>query len=103
MLSIKASDLQWIAAKEGVQRAVLRDHRQGGRTYLVRMAKGSAAGMHRHHAPEEVYVLEGRIEMGGQSLGKGDFAFTDAGETHDVLATESTLLLVSTGKPLEFL
>jgi quercetin dioxygenase-like cupin family protein len=102
MWSKKTDDLHWVEAREGVARATLRDQPDGGRTYLVRFAAGCASGAHRHLAAEEVLVLEGRVRIGEHSLSRGDFLFTEAGETHDVLATEAALILVSTAKPIEF-
>lgn len=102
MWSRKANELNWAPAKEGVARAVYRDHPEGGRTYLVRLAAGTASGAHRHGAEEEVLVLEGRVDIGGHVLARGDFIYTEAGEVHDVQALEDALILVSTSKPIEF-
>ncbi|SNS14247.1 ChrR Cupin-like domain-containing protein [Noviherbaspirillum humi] len=103
MWSKKASELDWVPAREGVSRAVYRDHPAGGRTYLVRLAAGTTSGAHRHGAEEEVLVLEGRVDIGGHVLVKGDFIYTEGGEVHDVQALEDALILVSTSKPIEFI
>jgi hypothetical protein len=55
MFAIKSAEQSWISGKRpGVERAVLWEVPGGGRTSLIRMAKGAAIGMHVHLGKEEV-------------------------------------------------
>jgi anti-sigma factor ChrR (cupin superfamily) len=51
-------------------------------TALVRMAAGARYPSHRHTDTEELYLLEGDLAVGGQSLRAGDYCAATAGTVH---------------------
>lgn len=101
MLVRHAADLEWTpAGYDGADRAILRLSRANGRTALLRLKAGARGPRHRHGAGEDVYVISGKILLGGATLGPGDYSYTDAGEEHDLLALEDSVIYVSSDKPI---
>jgi len=101
MLVKHAADLEWTpAGYDGADRAVLRLSRANGRTALVRLKAGSHGPRHRHGAGEDVYVISGKILLGGATLTAGDYSYTEAGEEHDLMALEDSVIYVSSEKPI---
>jgi quercetin dioxygenase-like cupin family protein len=99
MLKISPEEQNWVHAKQpGVMRAVMRDVEGGGRTSLIRVAKGATIEMHGHIGIEEVYVVSGSLRVGEFKLGAGDYHFTGPGETHDLEAFEDSVFFAVTEK-----
>ncbi|MCX4186949.1 cupin domain-containing protein [Methylophaga sp. OBS4] len=97
MLVNRAIDRDWnVTDYEGIERSLFRRNDQGGRTSVVRMKKGAHFPQHFHQGDEEVFVLNGRVLMGGVELIKGDYLFTGAGEQHDIVALTDAELFIST-------
>jgi quercetin dioxygenase-like cupin family protein len=96
-----ASNLEWLpAGYDGAERAVLRLSPAKGRTSVVRLKAGSHGPRHRHEAGEDVLVISGKILIGGATLTAGDYIYTEAGEEHDLLALEDSVIYVSSEKPV---
>ncbi len=72
--------------------------RTGGRSSLVRLAKGSRFPRHAHRGTEEVVVLTGKVSIGGIPLEDRDYLFTHPGEEHDVVAITDAVLFASSQK-----
>ncbi|MDH5537909.1 MAG: cupin domain-containing protein, partial [Rhizobacter sp.] len=70
----------------------------GGRSSVVRLAKGARFPKHAHHGTEEVVVLAGSVAIGGVELHQGDYLFTEPGEEHDVVALSDAEIFVSSQK-----
>jgi len=101
MLVKHFAELEWTpAGYDGADRAILRLSRAKGRTALVRLKAGARGPRHRHAAGEDVYVISGKILLGGATLVEGDYSYTDTGEEHDLLALEYSLIFVSSDKPI---
>ncbi len=83
----------------GIERNLLKQNDGGGRTSLVKLAKGSRFPTHEHHGTEEVLVIKGCVIISGVTLRENDFLFTEPGETHDVAALEDSIIYVSSQKP----
>ena len=99
MFAIKPAEHNWTAGKQpGVERAVLWEVPGGGRTSLIRMTQGAVIEMHGHLGKEELYVISGRLRIGDDTLGAGDYHHTGLGERHDVEAFEACMFLASTEK-----
>jgi quercetin dioxygenase-like cupin family protein len=97
----RATGRDWVpAGYDGAERAVLRMNPENGRTALVRLQAGSHGPRHRHQACEHVLVLSGKIVLGGETLTAGDYSFTDAGEEHDLLAVEDSVIFVTSERPV---
>jgi hypothetical protein len=58
------------------------DRSTGRSTALVRFKAGSVLPAHRHAAVEELFVLEGNVEVNGIPMGPGDYCRADASSTH---------------------
>lgn len=92
----RASDRPWAATPfDGIERCLFRNHDNGGRSSLVRLTAGTRFPRHRHHASEEVLVLQGQVSIGGLALSQGDYLYTAPGEEHDVRAITNALIFVS--------
>jgi len=95
-----ASDRSWAATPyEGIERALFRNHANGGRSSLVRLQAGAAFPRHRHGGTEEVLVLSGEVEIGGARLRAGDYLYTTPGEEHGVQALSDAVIFVSSQGP----
>ena len=96
MLVNKAARREWKATDDaGIERGLFRHNDTGGRSSVVRLARGSRFPRHAHHGTEEVVVLAGRVQIGGAELEAGDYPFTDPGEEHDVVALSDATIFVS--------
>ena len=99
MLVNKASKREWKATDyAGIERSLFRNNESGGRSSVVRLARGARFPRHAHHGTEEVVVLSGSVAIGGIELGPGDYLFTSPGEEHDVVAVSDTVIFVSSQK-----
>ncbi len=99
MLVNKATSREWTASDyHGIERSLFRNNDTGGRTSVVRLAKGSRFPRHAHQGTEEVLVLAGIVVIGGVELGLGDYLFTNPGEERDVVAVTDATIFVSSQK-----
>lgn len=99
MLIKKAIEREWVAtAYKGIERALLRNNQQGGRSSFVQLVAGARFPRHKHDGCEEVLVISGSVKIGGQELAQHDYLFTGAGEEHDVLALTDAVIFVSSEK-----
>jgi quercetin dioxygenase-like cupin family protein len=96
MLMNKAANREWIATDyPGIERSLFRRNETGGRSSVVRLARGSRFPRHAHQGTEEVVVLSGTVTIGGVELSLGDYLFTSPGEEHDVVAILDSTIFVS--------
>lgn len=73
-------------------------HRDGDRarfTVLVQMDPGSAFPSHRHTEVEELYMLQGDIQVAGQRFGAGDYCRAEAGSLHGIHTTQRGCLFLA--------
>ena len=99
MLVNKAANRDWKATDyPGIERSLFRNNDSGGRSSVVRLAKGSRFPRHAHHGTEEVVVLAGAVAIGGVELAAGDYLFTNPCEEHDVVAVSDAVIFVSSQK-----
>ena len=99
MLVNKAADREWKATDyPGIERSLFRNNQTGGRSSIVRLARGARFPRHAHHGTEEVVVLSGTVGIGGVELSPGDYLFTSPGEEHDVVAVSDATIFVSSQK-----
>jgi quercetin dioxygenase-like cupin family protein len=99
MLRKLTPDQKWTATDyAGIERNLLRQNDTGGRTSLVRLAKGSRFPTHEHHGSEEVLVIKGCVMISGVKLQENDYLFTEPGERHDVTAIEDSIIYVASQK-----
>jgi anti-sigma factor ChrR (cupin superfamily) len=93
---VHSSAGDWQAtAIDGIEaRQLFVDPQQDRATFLVRMAPGAAYPAHVHAGPEECFVLEGDLEVGGLRMQAGDYQRAEPGSTHCVQSTEKGCLLL---------
>jgi anti-sigma factor ChrR (cupin superfamily) len=73
-------------------------------TLLLRMSAGSLYPTHRHRGVEEVYVLEGELQVEGMELVAGDFCVSQPESVHQSAYSKSgCVLMVKTSKHDEVL
>lgn len=63
-------------------------------TLLLRMSAGSLYPTHRHRGVEEVYVLEGELQVEGMELVEGDFCVSQPESIHQSAYSKSGCLLM---------
>jgi anti-sigma factor ChrR (cupin superfamily) len=64
-------------------------------TLLIRAEPGAVYPSHRHHGPEECYVVRGSIMIDGRVLRAGDFHHADEDSDHgEITTTEGAEVLV---------
>jgi len=96
MLVNRSTGRQWKATDyPGIDRSLFRNNETGGRSSVVRLARGSRFPRHRHEGTEEVVVLAGTVRIGGEELAAGDYLYTTPGEEHDVFAVTDATIFVS--------
>lgn len=96
MLVNKAAGREWTAtAYPGIDRSLFRNNETGGRSSVVRLARGTRFPRHRHEGGEEVVVLAGTVRIGEVDLAAGDYLYTTPGEEHDVVAVTDATIFVS--------
>ena len=96
MLVNKSDGREWKATDyPGIDRSLFRHNEAGGRSSVVRLARGSRFPRHRHEGTEEVVVLAGTVRIGGVELVAGDYLYTTPGEEHDVVAVTDATIFVS--------
>ena len=99
MLVNKAVNREWKATDySGIERSLFRNNDAGGRSSVVRLTQGARFPRHAHHGTEEVVVLTGTVQIGGNELSQGDYLFTQPGEEHDVVAMSDAVIFVSSQK-----
>lgn len=69
-------------------------------TALVRIPPGRELPAHRHTAPEEMYVIEGAVQVGDVVAQAGDVCHAEAGSVHPTMksATGCLLLMVASSR-----
>ncbi|MDX1572430.1 MAG: cupin domain-containing protein [Methylophaga sp.] len=96
MLIHRAIDRDWIATPyKGIERALLRNNQQGGRSSYVQLIAGARFPRHQHEGYEEILVISGSVQISGQELAQHDYLLTEPGEEHDVLALTDAVIFVS--------
>lgn len=93
---LRAEDGEWTALAPKIYKKQLhRDSHSNRQSYLLRMIPGGRMQPQRRGGIEEVYVVEGRIKIGENTLGPGDFqAFTATSFLPEVTASGDSLILV---------
>lgn len=77
------------------------DPGSGQSAVLLRFEPGAAYATHRHPAGERYFVLDGSLEEGGESYGKGTWVEHPPGSAHTPSSQEGCLLLVILERPIE--
>lgn len=95
-LILRADEGEWESLAPRVYKKLLsRDDSFNRQSYLLRMIPGGRVQPQRRGGIEEIYVLEGRVTIGENSLGPGDFhAFPAKSFVPEIAAGGDSLILV---------
>ena len=97
---VRSGSVAWTPLDEpgvsGVHVKVLRFDAASSRatTILLKFDAGASYPAHSHPGGEEIFVLEGDIRLGKDSLQAGDYLFTHPGNSHGVHSTGGCVVLV---------
>ncbi len=93
---LRAEDGTWDALAPRVYKKRLnRDDNFNRQSYLLRMIPGGRIQPQRRGGIEEIYVVEGRVKIGENTLGPGDFqAFAAKSFVPEIAASGDSLVLV---------
>ncbi|MBK9375097.1 MAG: cupin domain-containing protein [Holophagales bacterium] len=72
-------------------------------TILLRFDPGASYPVHSHPGGEEIFVLEGDVRLGKDSLQAGDYIYTAPHNVHGVRSEGGCVLLVSVPEEVEIL
>ena len=75
----------------------------GGSTSLVRFEAGTRFPAHNHPGGEEVFVLEGDLQIGRDRLKPGDYLYTPPNGKHAASSEGGCVFMVTLPKPVELL
>ncbi|HEX7007596.1 MAG TPA: cupin domain-containing protein [Alphaproteobacteria bacterium] len=103
MMHIALADVLWKEIGPGVERGELRPTKPGAGAALLRFAKGSHTGAHRHPGGEELFVLSGRLRIGDRILEPGAYLYTPPDGINDAEAYEETIVFQYQPEPAELL
>jgi anti-sigma factor ChrR (cupin superfamily) len=102
---VRSGDAQWRALPiAGVSVKALRTSKETGEsTSLVRFEAGVRLPAHDHPAGEQVFVVEGDLQIGSARLRAGDYLYTPPSGTHAASSEGGCVFLVVLPKPVVFL
>ena len=103
MFIARTEAMNWQAgAAPGIWAKVLfADRHRQSITSLVRMEPGTHYAPHRHHGPEEVFLLSGDLMIDGQQMKSGDYCRAETGSIHGESYTQSGCLFILTACQLD--
>ena len=102
---VRRDEAEWRALPApGVSMKVLREDKDTGEwTAVFRFVAGARFPARDHPGGEQVFVLEGDLQIGGNRLKAGDYLYTPPPGKHAVSTEGGWLLLATALKPTEIL
>jgi anti-sigma factor ChrR (cupin superfamily) len=96
MVTLRAADLLWQPYRtEGVEVAILfLDPLNRMCSAIVKAADGVVYPLHQHHGIEEIYMLEGELEIDGQVYLAGDYIRSYPTSVHPPATTKGCKFLI---------
>ena len=92
---VRGSTLEWKRAAPGVGRIALRDDAPtGAQTLLFKFEPRASYPEHDHPTGEDIYVIEGDMQIGDFSLTKGDYFRTPPGGRNSNRSEHGCVVLV---------
>src|SRR6476620_2878341 len=96
-------NMPWEPTKfPGIRIKVLYSDDSGITTALFKLDPGAVVPLHEHTALEQTYVLEGTLEDHEGVCGPGQFVWRPAGNQHEAIAPNGSVLLGFFFKPYLF-
>jgi anti-sigma factor ChrR (cupin superfamily) len=78
------------------------DTASGASTFLLRVDAGARVPLHDHPGGEELFVIDGDLQVGGDHLKAGDYLYTPPDGRHSASSDGGCVVLVTTPKPVRF-
>jgi quercetin dioxygenase-like cupin family protein len=103
LVILRSEDMEWqphpTAAGLRVKPLFV-DRKRGYLTTLLKMEAGAVYPAHVHEDVEEIYVLDGEVELQGTPMGPGDYCRAEPGSRHNIgySKTEALLLVLSSAR-----
>ena len=88
---------------KGVSLSSLLPNGRGGGWALLRFEPRSKFPAHDHPGGEEVYVIEGSLRIGKETLRAGDYLWTPPGGIHDAESEQGCTLFLSAPEGIKVL
>ncbi len=103
LLVLRTEAMDWQAGTApGMRAKILFVDKPGQRiTSLVSMEPGAHYAQHRHHGPEELFLLSGDLIVEGQRVEGGDYCRSEPGSIHGESHTESGCLFILVASQLD--
>lgn len=103
LVIFRSGDIDWRPhpTAEGLQtKALFYDRERGYLTTLLKMKAGAIYPAHVHEDVEEIYVIEGEVEIQGFPMGPGDYCRAKPGSRHQIgySKTDALLLVMSSAR-----
>jgi quercetin dioxygenase-like cupin family protein len=100
LLVLRTSQMEWTSPSPGFSVKILFDDQENDMiTRIVRLEPGTTYPPHRHKKVEEVYVLQGHLQVEGVDLREGDFCLSRPDTVHQgSFSKTGCLLVVKTSK-----
>ncbi len=95
--TVWAADAAWIeTGLPGIRARILAVNKERSLvTLLIRAEPGAVYPSHKHHGPEECYVISGSVVIDGRVLRAGDFHHADEDSDHgEIITTEGAEVLL---------
>jgi quercetin dioxygenase-like cupin family protein len=102
---VSSAVAEWTSGRSpGISVKVLRSDKATGQSAsLVRFEPGATFPAHDHPAGEEVFVLEGEVQIGRHRLKAGDYLYAPPGVKHGASSPTGCVFLVTLPKPVVIL
>jgi quercetin dioxygenase-like cupin family protein len=103
MRDAAASGWQTLPVPGALVKLLSLEETRGVAVVLGKLEPGARYPAHRHHGPEDVYMISGDLHIGEEILRAGDFHHAEAGSVHGVNYSEHgcTILVVLTTDDLK--
>ena len=95
--TVWAADAEWVdTGMPGIRSRILTvDKARSLVTLLIRAERGAVYPSHKHHGPEDCFIIKGSVVMDGRVLRAGDFHHADAESEHgEITTTEGAEVLI---------
>ena len=95
--TVWAADAEWVdTGMPGIRSRILTvDKARSLVTLLIRAEPGAVYPSHKHHGPEDCFIISGSVVIDGRVLRAGDFHHADADSEHgEITTTDGAEVLV---------
>jgi len=97
LLIFRSDDVDWrpYPGTEGLYvKTLFFDKKRGYLTTLLKMDAGAVYPAHVHKDVEEIYVIDGEVELQGTPMGPGDYCRAEIGSRHNIGYSKTAALLL---------